>query len=105
MDDNLARRGYEAARPRRQSAGPVLGANVSLQDGEVMEVHSAWETQAAPGRLGAAGGRMERRNSLTQGSHQRHMPMEPLKLTIPRKTKEKRGMLPRFLLGFSRNVI
>lgn len=95
MDDNLARR--EAARPRRVSAAAELGANVSPQDGEVIEVHPARETQPGPGRLSAAGGRMERRNSAPQGVHQRHMPMEPLKFHIPRKTKEKRGGLVRIL--------
>ncbi|XP_070759390.1 protein TASOR [Enoplosus armatus] len=89
MDDNQARR--EAVRPRRVSAAADLGANVSLQDGEVIEVHPARETLPGPGRLSAAGGRMERRNSALQGVHQRHMPMEPLKFHIPRKPKEKRA--------------
>ncbi|XP_034725833.1 protein TASOR isoform X2 [Etheostoma cragini] len=91
MDDNPARR--EAARPRRRaSAAAEVGANVSLQDGEGIEVHSARETQAGPDRLSAAGGRTERRNSGPQVVHQRHMPMEPLKFHIPRKTKEKRAL-------------
>ncbi|XP_044066398.1 protein TASOR isoform X2 [Siniperca chuatsi] len=90
MDDNLVRR--EAARPRRVSAAAELEANVSLQDGEVIEVHPARETQPGPGRLSAAGGRMERRKSAPQGLYQRYMPMEPLKFPIPRKTKEKRAL-------------
>ncbi|XP_031157236.2 protein TASOR isoform X2 [Sander lucioperca] len=92
MDDNPARR--EVARPRRRAsaAAAEVGANVSLQDGEGIELHSARETQAGPDRLSAAGGRTERRNSGPQVVHQRHMPMEPLKFHIPRKTKEKRAL-------------
>ncbi|TDH14558.1 hypothetical protein EPR50_G00045210 [Perca flavescens] len=100
MDDNPARR--EVARPRRRAsaaaaaaasaaAAAEVGANASLQDGEVMEVHSARETQAGPDRLSSPGGRTERRNSGPL-VHQRHMPMEPLKFHIPRKTKEKRAL-------------
>lgn len=91
MNDGLVRR--EAARPRRLSAAAEIGANVSLQDGEAIEVHPPRESQSGADRLGAAGGRMERRNSGPQVVHQRHMPMEPLKFHIPRKTKEKRGGL------------
>ncbi|XP_040014619.1 protein TASOR isoform X4 [Xiphias gladius] len=94
MDDSLSRR--EAARPRRVSAAAAeLGANVSLQDGEaigVIEVHPPRETPTAADRLSAAGGSMERRNSAQQVVHQRHMPMEPKKFHIPRKTKEKRAL-------------
>lgn len=89
MNDSLVR--GEAARPRRVSAAADLGANVSLQDGEVTEVHPPRESPTGPDRLGAAGGRMERRDSAPQVFHQRHMPMEPLKFHIPRKTKENRG--------------
>lgn len=92
MNDGLVRR--EAARPRRVSAAAAaaeLGANASLQDGEGTEVHPPRETQTAPDRPGAAGVRMEWRNSATLMVHQRHMPMEPLKFHIPRKTKENRG--------------
>nr|XP_046240860.1 uncharacterized protein tasora isoform X2 [Scatophagus argus] len=92
MDDILPRREYEAARPRRLSAVAEIGANVSLQDGEVNEVYPARETLAGLGRLSVPFGRMERRNSATSGGHQRHMPMEPLKFPIPRKTKEKRAL-------------
>ncbi|KAM7006484.1 protein TASOR, partial [Tautogolabrus adspersus] len=35
---------------------------------------------------------MERRNSATQAIHQRHMPIDPLKFHIPKKTKEKRAL-------------
>lgn len=99
MDDSLARR--EAARPRRASAAAAaaeLGASASLQDGEAAEANPARETQPGPDRpsaAAAAAGRMERRNSGPQVVHQRHMPMEPLKFHIPRKTKEKRGGLLR----------
>uniref|UniRef100_A0A8C4IIZ5 TASOR pseudo-PARP domain-containing protein n=1 Tax=Dicentrarchus labrax TaxID=13489 RepID=A0A8C4IIZ5_DICLA len=96
MDDSLSRR-EAAARPRRVSAAAAaraaeLGANTSLQDGEVIEVHPARETHLGPGRLSAAGGKMERRNSVLQVVHQRHMPKEPLKFHIPRKTKEKKAL-------------
>lgn len=95
MDDILCRSQQdEVTRPRRLSAAAAeLGANVSSQDGEVTKVHSARESQAGLGRASAAGGRIERMNSLTQGNHQRHMPMGPLKFPIPRKTKERRGEL------------
>lgn len=93
MDDNCFRREYGTVNPRRMSAAPELGCYGSLQDGEVLEVFSVREFEAGPAALGAAGRRMKRRNSATQGSHQRHMPIEPLKLPIPRKTKEKIGKL------------
>ncbi|XP_033482081.1 protein TASOR isoform X2 [Epinephelus lanceolatus] len=91
MDNHPARRG--AARPpRRVSAAAEVGANASLQDGEVIEVHPAKEAQSGPERPSGAGGRMQRRNSAPQVLHQRHMPREPLKFHIPRKTKEKRAL-------------
>nr|XP_019952270.1 PREDICTED: protein TASOR isoform X1 [Paralichthys olivaceus] len=95
MDDSLARR--PAARPRRLSAAAAdSGANVSLQYGEVteaIEVQPARETTVAADRPGAAAaGIVERRNSAPQVVHQRHMPMEPKKFHIPRKTKEKRAL-------------
>lgn len=92
MADSAARKAREAARPRKGTVSAELGANASLQDGEILEV-SARETQAGPGRPTPADRRMERRNSAPQGSYQRHMPMEVLKMPIPRKTKEKRGKL------------
>ncbi|KAG7244385.1 hypothetical protein INR49_001684, partial [Caranx melampygus] len=99
MDDILARR--VSARPRRVSSSAAvaagaaeLGANVSPQDGEVIEIiQPPIETLAGLERVGAAGGWMERRNSASQLVHQRHMPMEPKKFHIPRKTKEKRAPL------------
>ncbi|KAI3369721.1 hypothetical protein L3Q82_024567 [Scortum barcoo] len=93
MDDSLARR--EAARPRRASAAAAaaeLGAKLSPQDGEAIEVNPAREAHPSPGRVSAAAAGMERRNSVPPGVHQRHMPMEPLKFHIPRKTKEKRAL-------------
>lgn len=93
MDDNGIRREYGAVNPRRMSAAPELGCFSSLQDGEVLEVFSVRESEAGPTTVGAAGRRLKRRNWATQGSHQRHMPIEPLKLPIPRKAKEKIGKL------------
>lgn len=93
MDDNSFRREYGAVNPRRMSAAAELGCFSSLQDGEALEVFSVGESDAGPATLGAAGRRMKRRDSATQGSHQRHMPIGPLKLPIPRKTKEKIGKL------------
>ncbi|XP_035796795.2 uncharacterized protein tasora isoform X2 [Amphiprion ocellaris] len=95
MDDNLARR--EAGRPlRRVSTAAEPGASASLQDGEVSDATSAREAHPGADRLGprsaAAAGRMARRNSAPQVVYQRYMPMEPLKLTIPRKTREKRAV-------------
>ncbi|XP_044206100.1 uncharacterized protein LOC122981439 [Thunnus albacares] len=90
MDDSLTRR--DVARPRRVSAAAEIGANVSLQDGEVIQVLPARETHPGPDRPSAAGGRTERRNSAQAAVHQRHMPMEPLKFHIPRKTKEQRAL-------------
>lgn len=91
MNDNLYRRECEGARSRRASAAVELGANVSLQDGEAVEAHTASQSYSGLDRLNVSVWRLERSNSATQNSHQRHMPMEPLKLPIPRKTKEKKG--------------
>ncbi|XP_062264804.1 uncharacterized protein tasora isoform X1 [Platichthys flesus] len=97
MDDSLARR--PAARPRRLSAAAAdSGANVSLQDGEVsegIELQPAREPPTAadrPGAAAAAAGITDRRSSAPQGVHQRHMPMEPKKFQIPKKTREKRAL-------------
>lgn len=81
------------------SAAAELGASASLKDGEVIDVYPARESHPGPGRVGAAAAAaaaawgMDRRNSVPPGNHQRHMPMEPLKMTIPRKNKEKKGGL------------
>ncbi|CAG5977835.1 unnamed protein product [Menidia menidia] len=90
MDDILFRR--EACRPRRESAAADIGANASAQDGEVVELSPARETHPSAGRGSSAGRRMERRNSTPPQVHQRHMPMEPKKFHIPRKTKEKKAL-------------
>ncbi|XP_031589390.1 protein TASOR isoform X3 [Oreochromis aureus] len=91
MDDSsLPRR--EAGRPRRVSAAAELGANVSLQDGEVIDLNSSRESQPGADRPGAAGGRMERRNSAPLIVHKRHMPKEPYKFHIPKKTEEKKAL-------------
>ncbi|XP_029908234.1 protein TASOR isoform X2 [Myripristis murdjan] len=76
----------EAARPRQSSVADVGGQ----QNGELTstELHAAREAQApGPDRPRAAGRVTERRSSASV--HQRHMPMEPLRFHIPRKTKEK----------------
>ncbi|XP_071351563.1 protein TASOR isoform X2 [Trachinotus anak] len=93
MDDSLARR--EAARPRRVSSVPAvteIGANVSPQDGEVVEIQPPREARTSPERVSVAGRRMERSHSASQAVYQRHMPMEPKKFHIPRKNKEKRAL-------------
>lgn len=96
MDDNCLRKDPGAVHPRRVGAAPDPGSSRSAQDGEALEGFPLRESEAAPARLAAvaaAARRMERRNSATQGSHHRHMPIEPLKMPIPRKTKEKIGKL------------
>lgn len=92
MDDNCLRRDSGVVHPRRVGAVADPGSYRSAQDGEALEVFPFRESEAASARLAAAR-RMERRNSATQGSHHRHMPIEPLKMPIPRKTKEKIGKL------------
>ncbi|KAF3856754.1 hypothetical protein F7725_017477 [Dissostichus mawsoni] len=96
MEENLTRR--EAARPPRRAsaAAAEVGANDSLQDGEV---YPAWESQAGPERLGAAAGRTERRSSAPLAVHHRHMPMGLLNIPIPRKKENRDGSLLRDCLG------
>lgn len=89
MDDGAVRR--EACRPRKVSSSELLGAN-GLQDGEAVSAPFSREAHLLPaGGLSAAARRAERRNSAPQVVHQRHMPMEPKKFQIPKKTKEQRG--------------
>lgn len=83
MDDSSVRR--EAYRPRRASAAP--------DDDVVITPDRKYQPVAGRLSAAAAGGIMERRNSTPQVVHQRHMPMEPNKFHIPRKTKEKKGEL------------
>ncbi|XP_068171229.1 protein TASOR-like [Antennarius striatus] len=92
MDDNFDWKEHLATRSRRMAVVADYGA-VSLQDGEDSEVYSTTETEKGSDRLSASNRRMKRRNSAPQGSHQRHMPMEPLKFPIPRKAKEKRPLI------------
>nr|XP_057910663.1 protein TASOR isoform X2 [Doryrhamphus excisus] len=85
---------YDVARrvpcpPRRMSS--EFGANVSLQDGELNMVHPTRETRETPG--GPRARRTQRSNSMSQVVHQRHMPMEPGKFHIPRKSKENKALL------------
>lgn len=91
MDDSLGRR--EACRPRKASFTAELGANASLQDGEGIYGHPAREAYGFTDRPSASTGRTERRILALPAVHQRHMPKEPAKFHIPRKTKEKRGQL------------
>ncbi|XP_035485932.2 protein TASOR isoform X2 [Scophthalmus maximus] len=88
-DDGPSRR--EAVRPRRLSAAAECGANASPQDGEATAAQPPRDTRGGAERPPSGGGGWiaERRNSLV---HQRHMPMEPKKFHIPRKTKEKRAL-------------
>lgn len=95
METGPARVASEASRQRRAAVGFVdLGpANANQQNGEGIEI-STRESLAGPGRpIVPAAGRMERRNSAQQACYQRYMPMDVLKMPIPRKTKEKRGNL------------
>lgn len=78
---------------RRGSAGSaeLPAANANQQNGEGTVEASTRESVAGPGRPAPAAQMMERRNSAPQGCYQRHMPLEVLKMPIPRKTREKRG--------------
>lgn len=106
MDDILTRRVSARTNMVSSSGAAELGANVSLQDGEVVEnLQPPSEALAGQENLGVAGGRMERRNSASQLVHQRHMPTEPKKFHIPRKTKEKRGSCLSFSTNTSQNNI
>lgn len=82
--------------PRRVCDAAALGANASLQDGEPMCVHPSREAHGGTDRLNSAGRRVERCTLTPQVVHQRHMPKEPAKFHIPRKSKEKRGELVAF---------
>ncbi|XP_023811111.1 protein TASOR isoform X1 [Oryzias latipes] len=90
MDDGAVQR--EACRPRKVSSSELLGAN-GLQDGEAVNAPFSREAHLLPaGGLSAAARRAEWRNSAPQVVHQRHMPMEPKKFQIPKKTKEQRAL-------------
>lgn len=93
MEEGSSRAAHEATRPRTCTAGYTeLGAaNANQQNGEGIVEVSTRESLAGPGRLTPAAKTMERRNSAPQGCYQRYMPMEVLKMPIPRKNKEKRG--------------
>lgn len=92
-EDGPARTASEGTRLRRGAVGSadVGAANANQQNGEGIAEVSTRESLAGLGRLALAAKTMERRNSAPQGSYQRYMPMEVLKMPIPRKTKEKRG--------------
>lgn len=93
MEGGLSRAAHEGTRPRRGTAGSAeLGAaNAHQQNGEGIVQVSTRESLAGPGRPTLAAKTMERRNSAPQACYQRYMPMEVLKMPIPRKNKEKRG--------------
>lgn len=93
MEDESSRTAHEGTRPRRGTAGSTeLGAaNANQQNGEGIVQVSTRESLAGPGTRTLAAKTMERRNSVPQGCYQRYMPMEVLKMPIPRKNKEKRG--------------
>lgn len=92
-EDGPARAANEGTRPRRGAAGSaeVGAANANQQNGEGIVEVSTRESLAGPGRPTLAAKTMERRNSVPQGCYQRYMPMDVLKMPIPKKTKEKRG--------------
>lgn len=93
MDDHCFRREHGAVNPRRMSAAPEPGWYHSLQDGEALEGLSAGEGEAAAAAPGAPKRRPRWSHLESQGGHRRHMPIGPLKLPIPRKSKEKMGKL------------
>ncbi|XP_047203621.1 protein TASOR isoform X4 [Girardinichthys multiradiatus] len=84
----------EACPVRRLLAAADFGANLSLQDSELPSAIPARESDPGADCLSSvtAGRIMEWRKSGPQLVHQRHMPMEPKKFHIPRKTKEKKAL-------------
>ncbi|KAM4741337.1 protein TASOR [Anableps anableps] len=88
MEDGFSRR--EGCPVRRVSAT----ADLSFRDCELLSSTPGRGSYPAAVRLSsaAAGKIMERRNSAPQVVHKRHMPTEPKKFHIPRKTKEKRAL-------------
>ncbi|XP_061747600.1 protein TASOR [Nerophis ophidion] len=85
MEYGVARR---VSCPSR-SISSEFGANISmLQDGELKALHPARKT---PGQT--LGRRTQRSQSASQLVHKRHMPMEPGKFHIPRKSKEEKALL------------
>lgn len=92
-EDGPARAANGGTRPRRAAAGSaeVGAANANQQNGEGVVEVSTRESLAGPGRPTLAAKTMERRNSAPQGGYQRYMPLDVLKMPIPKKTKEKRG--------------
>ncbi|XP_023180983.1 protein TASOR-like [Xiphophorus maculatus] len=88
MEDGFSRR--EACPVRRVSAA----ADFSYRDCELLCSTPGRGGYPAAARLSpaAAGKIVERRKSAPQVVHQRHMPSEPKKFHIPRKTKEKKAL-------------
>ncbi|XP_028303703.1 protein TASOR isoform X2 [Gouania willdenowi] len=91
MDGSSAARRELGRPPRRLSAAAAeLGGCLSPKD---VEDPPGREARPGPDRPSFLGGFADRRTLAQQEVHRRHMPIEPLKLTIPRKTKENRGLL------------
>lgn len=92
MEGGFSRR--DSCPMRRVSTAADCGASLSLQNSDLPRSTPARGGYPTPARLGsaAAGKIMERRKSAPQVVHQRHMPMEPKKFHIPRKTKEKKAL-------------
>ncbi|XP_016524392.1 protein TASOR-like [Poecilia formosa] len=88
MEDGFSRR--EACPMSRVSAA----ADFSYRDCELLSSTPGRGGYPAAARLSsaAAGKIVERRKSAPQVVHQRHMPSEPKKFHIPRKTKEKKAL-------------
>nr|XP_061786654.1 protein TASOR-like [Nerophis lumbriciformis] len=94
MEYGVARR---VSCPSR-SISSEFGANISMmQDGELNVLHPASKTPGhtlatkTPGHTLGRG--TQRSSSASQLVHQRHMPMEPGKFHIPRKSKEEKALL------------
>ncbi|XP_057701414.1 protein TASOR-like isoform X2 [Corythoichthys intestinalis] len=90
MDYGVARR-FSCPTPRRVSS-EYAQSNVSLQDGECAKALHPTPGEALPTRMEFSGDGPGARSSSVV-VHQRHMPKEPAKFHIPRKSKEKKELL------------
>ncbi|XP_077458941.1 protein TASOR-like isoform X2 [Stigmatopora argus] len=90
MDFGVARR-FSCPTPRRRSSDDAQASD-SLQDGECSKALLPTLGEALPTRLEFPGDGSGARSS-SLGVHQRHMPKEPAKFHIPRKSKEKKALL------------
>ncbi|XP_034021080.1 uncharacterized protein tasora [Thalassophryne amazonica] len=82
-----------ATSTRTERSSAATGTRTERPSGAVMRTERPSGAVTRTERPSASGVRTERRNSVTQVVHQRHMPKEPQKFHIPRKTKEKRALL------------